>query len=529
MRNTNIFMASILTKEYKRVMRISHLKNLIIQAACSICIAGMLLISKRDVISIVDWITGIGSDAIFLMLCLIISSAPTIVYLSQDNSGFENTKQTKDIIIELRSFMSGFAVFMIGVLIATGIQKLRLSVDVHPFYKEQLLSYSTYLDTDQYLLFYVLVASQMAMASGIISLFSCVIYKITRNISSALVLPVLIFKLEDMFVQSMFGLNSKMYYNSSLFMLSFGTLRFQLNNRIHYVRLVLSIGIIIICLLLSYLYRTLNSINKRGYQTIKILNGLLIFSLLIILLIAVLKGIIQFTRDTNESLSFYFISHLFDNIHFLTFWSLLFFLIRFRDSNSRCHHIMSLLIRNFAEVSTIYLSTIVLFIFIMIPNISFNNSWGNIIHTLSYNMPAQTYEFIATSNPNIERSFGPLEALIKSFLLVILVFVMLSLLYETINVLTNNIVAIIVTLLPLQLISAEELFFRYPWLYYISPLSWTRISLNSEPNAGISYPSFIAKVIALILFIFVLTVVLFALNKKNRMQHRSLTGDALCQ
>lgn len=136
MRNTNIFMASILTKEYKRVLRISHLKKMIIQAACSICIAGMLLISKRDVISIVDWITGIGSDAIFLLLCLIISSAPTIVYLSQDNSGFENTKQTKDIIIELRSFMSGFAVFMIGVLIATGIQKLRLSVDVHPFYKD---------------------------------------------------------------------------------------------------------------------------------------------------------------------------------------------------------------------------------------------------------------------------------------------------------------------------------------------------------------------------------------------------------
>lgn len=72
-----------------------------------------------------------------------------------------------------------------------------------------------------------------------------------------------------------------------------------------------------------------------------------------------------------------------------------------------------------------------------------------------------------------------------------------------------------IVFVPIQLLSAGELYYRFPWIYYFSPFSWTRLSLNGELVNGFVYPSFEAKVTGLMFLIVVLTVVLTLINKKQ--------------
>lgn len=489
-------------------------KFILLMLACSICIAGMLLITKRETICVVDWITVIGSDAIFLLLCLMIASIPSVFYLKNRSMTQAKSGAIKEILTELASFASGFAVFLIGVLLATGIQKIRMGVDAYPAFVELNLSYTDLLEKEHYSLFYLMVSVQMAMAAGIISLISAVTYKISHCIHVSLILPVLLLKLEDILFETLFGLNSTTYYNSSLFMLSFGTLRFQLSDNIHSVRLVLSFGTVLIFLLLSYISRELNIANIKNNKLKNAVRGILLISLIAITVFCVTKGTLQFTRDMNGKLSVFFVSHLFDNIHFLTFLMFVYFLVIPQWHISSKRPILHMLSESSVKSLATFLAAFLAFVFISIPNITFNNSWGNIIHTLSYDLPVDRYEFIATASPIIERSYEPWEAMLKSLVLFILVLILLSLFYEVMRSLTNEFVAILVAFIPLQLLSSEELFYRFPWLYYFSPISWTRLSLTSNINTEFfSYPSFGIKMLLLIILILIMTVSLIVITK----------------
>lgn len=122
---------------------------------------------------------------------------------------------------------------------------------------------------------------------------------------------------------------------------------------------------------------------------------------------------------------------------------------------------------------------------------------------------------IVSANSVIEQSYVPIEATVKSFILVVLVLVMISLLYLVLEIMANHYVAVLIVFVPIQLLSAGELYYRFPWIYYFSPFSWTRLSLNGELVNGFVYPSFGAKVTGLMFLIVVLTVVLTLINKKQ--------------
>ena len=135
---------------------------------------------------------------------------------------------------------------------------------------------------------------------------------------------------------------------------------------------------------------------------------------------------------------------------------------------------------------------------------------------MSYDLPVDRYEFIATSSPIIERSYGPWEAMIKSLILFSLALILLTLFYDVTKKLINEIAAVIAVFIPLQLLLSGELFYMFPWLYYLSPLSWTRLSLTGDVNTEIiQYPSFEIKALLLIILIFVLTACLFVITKNK--------------
>ena len=516
MRNINITKTNIFVARGGSSSRLPLLKKYLLALTCSICIAGLLLITKRESMCVVDWIMGIGSDALFLLLCLIIASIPSVLYLRNRRMGQEKNGAMHEILTELVSFASGFAVFLIGVLLATGIQKIRMGIDAYPPLAEQQLSYSIFLEKEQYFIFYLLSAAQMAVAAGIISLLSAVIFKTSHSIHVSLILPVLLLKLEDILAETLFGLNSALYYNGSLYMLSFGTLRFKLSDNIHSVRLIMSFGTVFICLVLSYLYRELNIADIKNGKIKNIVRGLLLFALLVITVFCVSKGTLQFTRDMNGKMSIFFVPHLFDNIHFLTFLMLTYFLvIPQRNINSK-RYVLHTLAESSIKSLVTFLAASLVFVFIFIPNITFNNSWGNIIHTLSYDLPVDRYEFIATASPIIERSYSPWGAMLKSIILFSLASILLTLFYDVTKKLINEIAAVIAVFIPLQLLLSGELFYMFPWLYYLSPLSWTRLSLTGDVNTEIiQYPSFEIKALLLIILIIVLTACLFVITNSR--------------
>lgn len=516
MKNINATNNLELATQASRSYRLNLLKSALFMFACSICIASLLLISKRETVCVVDWITGIGSDAIFLLLCLIIASIPSVLHLKNRSMTQKKNSAISELLNELASFANGFAVFLAGVMLATGIQIIRMGIDAFPLFAEQQLSYSIFLEKEQYFIFYLLSAAQMAVAAGIISLLSDVLYKTSHSIHVSLILPVLLLKLEDILTETLFGLNSAAYYNGSLFMLSFGTLRFQLSDNVHFVRLVMSFGTVLICLVLSYLCRELNIADIKNGKIKSIVRGLLSFALLVITVFCVSKGTLKFTRDMNGKMSIFFVPHLFDNIHFLTFLMLTYFLVIPQRQISSKRYVLHTLAESSIKSLVTFLAASLVFVFIFIPNITFNNSWGNIIHTLSYDLPVDRYEFIATASPIIERSYSPWGAMLKSIILFSLASILLTLFYDVTKKLINEIAAVIAVFIPILLLSSGDLFFRFPWLYYLSPLSWTRLSLTGDINTEIiQYPSFEIKALLLIILIFVLTACLFVITKNK--------------
>ena len=514
MKNINITINNELATRDSSSSKLPLLKSILFALICSICIAGLLLITKRETICVADWITGIGSDALFLLLCLIIASIPSVLHSKNRSMTQKKNNAVNELLNELASFVSGFAVFLAGVLLATGIQKIRMGVDSYPSFVEQPLSYSFFLEKEQYFIFYLLSAAQMAFVAGIISLLSVVIFKVSHSAHVSLILPVLLLKLEDILAETLFGLNSALYYNGSLYMLSFGTLRFRLSDNIHFVRLVLSFGTVLICLLFSYLSRELNIADIKNDKLKNAVRGILLIALIGITVFCVSNGTLQFTRDMNGKLSIFFVPHLFDNIHFLTFLVFIYFLVIPQRHISSKRPILHMLSESSVKSLATFLAAFLAFVFISIPNITFNNSWGNIIHTLSYDLPVDRYEFIATASPIIERAYGPWEAMLKSLVLFVLVLILLSSFYEVTKTLTNEIVAILAVFVPLQLLSSGELFYAFPWLYYLSPLSWTRLSLTSDVNTEFfSYPSFGIKLLLLIILILIMTVSLILITK----------------
>lgn len=513
MKNTNITKTNKMATQEGRFSKVPLFKYILLALACSICIAGLLLITKRETICVVDWITGIVSDAVFLLLCLMIAAIPsTQKLLKRDEVSMKG--DANEILSELGSFVSGFAVLFVGVLIATGIQKIRMTVDSYPAFAEQALSYSFFLEKEQYIIFYLLSAAQVAVAGGIISLLSSILCKITHSISVSLVLPVLLLKLEDLLVETLFGLNSSLYYNSSLYMLSFGTLRFKLSDNVHSVRLVMSFGTVLICLVLSYLYRELNIVKLKNNKKKNAVIGLFIIFLLATTVYCVLKGTLQFTRDMNGKMSIFFVPHLFDNIHFLTFLTLTYFLVIPQRHISSKRYVLHTLAESSIKALATFLAASLVFVLIFIPNITFNNSWGSIIHTLSYDLPVDRYEFVVTASPIIERSYSPLGAMIKSLILFSLAIILLTLFYDVTKKLINEIAAIIAVFIPILLLSSGDLFFRFPWLYYFSPLSWTRLSLTADVDTEFfSYPSFEMKLMLLIILCLIMTVSLITITR----------------
>lgn len=507
-------------------------RHLALMAVCSVSIGIALLVSKIEPLCCVEWIAELGSNSVFLLLCLVIASIPALV-LSRtryDHELSDSGSDLKELLFDLQGFISGFLVFFTGVIIATVIQKIRLGTDIEPLYLEQPLSYIALLEKQYFAVYYLLVAAQVSIGSGLISLMTVVVYKGSKNLHFSLILPVLLLKLEDILMASLFGTGSGSFYNGSLYMLTFATLKYKISANIHLTRIIVSVIVLIIILAVSYLFRTLEiSAGKRNRLKTAI-EKLFICLLLFIQIFCVIRSVMKYVRDINESINFSFISHIFDNVHFVFFFGLTILLFATADDSE--HRTIKTsarnILRNIVYSLLAYITVCISVVLLFIPNLSFERSWGRVIHTLSYDPPAQEYEFIATSNPVIEETYRSGEAMLKSFLLVILVSLMISLLFVLIRMLSNEIAATVVAVIPVLLVYSGNLFEELPWLYYLSPLSWFRLSLNENADSMFFvYPAFGFKISMVIvinaILLILISLVCICRMVKNKNVSKKLT------
>ena len=515
-------------------------RHFALMAGCSICIGIALLVSRIEPMCCVEWISGLGSNSVFLLLCLVIASIPALVLsltrYNQKSSEFGS--DLKELLFDLQGFISGFLVFCVGVIIATVIQRIRLGMDIYPMYLEQALSYISLLEKQHFVVYYLLVAVQVSIGSGLMSIMTVVIYKGSKNPHFALILPVLLLKLEDILMASLFGMGSGSFYNGSLYMLTFATLKYKISANVHFTRVFVSILVLIIILAVSYLFRTLGiSAGKRTRLKV-LIEKLFICLLLFVQTFCVIRGVLKYVKDIGESINLSFISHVFDNVHFAFFFGLTILLLATYDNSDQwtIKTCVRDILRNFFYSLLAFITVCFSFIILFAPNLSFERSWGRVIHTLSYDPPVQEYEFIATSNPVIEETYRSGEAMLKSFLLVILVSLMISLLFVLVRTLSNEIVATVVAVIPVLLVYSGNLFEELPWLYYLSPLSWFRLSLNENADSMFFvYPTFGFK-ISMVIVINAILLILISLvyicrivkNKNvNKNPTKEITGKAL--
>ena len=509
-----IFMGKRIVNIDKQKMNSGRtVRHLALMAVCSVSIGIALLVSRIEPRCCVEWIAGLGSNSVFILLCLVIAAIPALALsMTRHNQKLsESRSDLKELFFDLQGFISGFMVFFAGVIIATVIQRIRLGMDIYPMYLEQSLSYIALLEKQHFAVYYLLVAVQVSIGSGLLSIMTVVIFKGSKNPHFALILPVLLLKLEDILMASLFGMGSGSFYNGSLYMLTFATLKYKISANVHSTRIFVSILVLIIVLAVSYLFRTLGiSAGKRTGLKV-VIEKLFICLLLFIQTFCVIRGVLKYVNDIGESINLSFISHVFDNVHFTFFFGLT--ILLFATSENSDQRTLKTCVRDILR-NTLYsllafITVCISFIVLFAPNLSFERSWGRVIHTLSYEPPVQEYEFIATSNPVIEETYRSGEAMLKSFLLVILVSLMISLLFVLVRTLSNEIVATVVGVIPVLLVYSGNLFEELPWLYYLSPLSWFRLSLNENADSMFFvYPTFGFKISMVI----VINAILLILN-----------------
>ena len=507
-------------------------RHLALMTGCSICIGIALLVSRIEPICCVEWVAELGSNSVFLLLCLVIASIPALVLsLTRYNQkSSESGSDLKELLFDLQGFISGFLVFCVGVIIATVIQRIRLGMDIYPMYLEQSLSYIALLEKQHFAVYYLLVAVQVSIGSGLMSTMTAVIYKGLKNIHFALVLPVLLLKLEDILMASLFGMGSGSFYSGSLYMLTFATLKYKISANVHSTRIFVSILVLIIVLAVSYLFRTLGISEGKRTGLKVVIEKLFICLLLFVQTFCVIRGVLKYVKDIGESINLSFISHIFDNVHFAFFFGLTILLLATYDNSDQwtIKTCVRDILRNFFYSLLAFITVCFSFIILFATNLSFERSWGRVIHTLSYDPPVQEYEFIATSNPVIEETYRSGEAMLKSFLLVILVSLMISLLFVLVRTLSNEIVATVVAVIPVLLVYSGNLFDELPWLYYLSPLSWFRLSLNENAESMFFvYPAFGFKISMVIvinaILLILISLVCICRMVKNKNVSRKLT------
>lgn len=502
-------------------------KHILLMASCSLCISLFLLISKIEPVCCVEWAAELGSNSVFLLLCLIITMVPSLRKTKERiNYSQRNRSDVSEIIYELSCFGSGFIVFFCGMLFATIIQRIRLGKDVYPEYVCKYISYNALLNYRMYAMYYVHVAIQVSIVAGLCSLLSVIVYKLHGKMRFAMVLPIILLKIEDLFANALFGTKSALFYYSSIYMLSFGTLNYKLSENVHLIRLISSVALLVSMIAFSNVTRVFGFLNITKRNTKEYLERIMVVLFLAIVLFGTMRGILLFVSETNERISIYFISHIFDNIHFLFFFVMIFMLTLIDDYNNQKNRFVNSIGKMIISVISAYFSVVVLFILLMFSRLDFGSTWGRVVHTLSYEPPLTKYEFIVISNPIIEEVFSPSEALFKSFLMVSLVLVMISLIYAVLNKIINEVAATVITLIPVLLLCSGELFNRITWIYYMSPLSWTRLSLNEETNNNLfSYPSFSTKLILLLsidILLFILLSILHRIKNKKAMKSNVL-------
>ena len=486
--------------------------------SCSFCIGAFLLISKIKPSCCVDWISSIGSNSLFLLLCYIIATIPSLKKTIERTRNEEcGSSLAVGITHDILSFIWGFVVFFIGVSISTFVQRINLDTDIYPAYLDFPLSYRGYLVNENYFIYYLLVITQYSILSGLISLLSTVVYIIVKSVHVAMIIPIVIIKLEDLLFSVFFGTNSGTYYFGSFYMLSLGSVKYKLSDNVHFVRIVMSLLIFAIILLTDYFYRTWDKRYQKYCGLREAFTLLFVGALTTVLIVCVLRGVRLFISDSDEQISFFFISHMFDNTHFLFFLGMLFFMALSYDFDRNNDLKLRFVLRIGLFPALLYLWVVCIYVVLMNSHISFNNDWGRVIHTLSYNPPLEKYDFIVLSNQIIEQIYSPIDSMIKSFVLVISVFLMIYLIYVLFCKVTNEIVATVLGFIPIVLVSSGELFNRWIWLYFTSPLSWTRLSLCDETdNILFSYPNFFTKVLLIMsinVLLIIILVVLF--NRKS--------------
>ena len=493
-----------------------YLRDVILSSAS---IGLLLQVSKTDSISGIEWVSNVGSAPIFLLACLQISSIPSLIRLRPYKSDIKyNHKEITELANELSSFASGFIVFFLGLMIAIMIQCLRYGIDYNSTSLNQTLSYSYFLENEQHLLYCIFAGLQVSIVSGLLSIASSVIFKISGCYRIALIMPILLLKVEDLVANVAYGTTSAKYYYGSIYVLSFGSLKYNLYNSTHIVRILISLFILLTILILSFFLRSIYPLINDKQLIRKMFWFIFIVSLLAVLLASVLRGILLYVSNTEEEISVFFISHLLDNTHILFFVGLIFCL--YIDSNwINEKSYIRFIIKSIVNPMLILLILFLLFLLVLFPNISFANSWGKVVHTLSYAPPLQEYEFIVIANHIIEEEYSPIEAAVKSMILLFLSLVFIYLFFMMLRVIANEILATTSITISILMISAGELFERKSWLYYLSPLSWTRLSLNENISLGaFSYPSFLEKLIVLLLLNAVLITALYFMQIKTKVK-----------
>ncbi len=139
-----------------------------------------------------------------------------------------------------------------------------------------------------------------------------------------------------------------------------------------------------------------------------------------------------------------------------------------------------------AAASAIYFLVVaILTILVLLPHLSLESSWGRVINSFSQN-GASRYGVVIPFDYAITSTFTPIQAMLLEYLLCWLAGVFLGLLLFVLNLAISRSAGVIAT----AAFAVFPLFVRRSdyWLHYISPCSWTSLSVVNFSGAS-SFPS----------------------------------------
>lgn len=152
---------------------------------------------------------------------------------------------------------------------------------------------------------------------------------------------------------------------------------------------------------------------------------------------------------------------------------------------------------------SIYLFSVIPFAF----NISFSNSWGKILNTLSLTNITNELNISMDFNYKIINNFTPLKATLLSFLLSFLVSSLLGLIILYFNTYKIKMLGIIISIILIFTHHFAYLASGY-WVYNISPISWISLTVLNTTSSRTNMPSINTAILILILLIIILTILI---------------------